>query len=35
MTRGGLVARMAEQNAAVGEEEVATDVAAALAELGD
>ncbi len=30
-----LVTRMAEQNAAVGEEEVAADVAAARAELGD
>jgi prevent-host-death family protein len=30
-----LVARMAEQNAAVDEEEVAADVAAALAELSD
>ena len=30
-----LVARMAEQNAAVSEEEVATDVAAALSELDD
>ncbi len=30
-----LMARMAEQNAAVSEEEVATDVAAARAELGD
>ena len=30
-----LVTRMAEQNAAVGEEEVSADVAAARAELGD